>query len=37
MERVLMNVMAILKREMVEDVHVFLVGDLIDGMLRQSQ
>lgn len=37
MEELLAQTIAILRREMIGDVEVLLVGDLIDGMLRQSQ
>ena len=37
MQRLLQETIAILKKENIATVHVFLVGDLIDGMLRQSQ
>lgn len=37
MERLLEEIVAILHKEHVSSAHIFLVGDLIDGMLRQSQ
>lgn len=37
MEKLLDETVDILKKEQIKDVHVFMVGDLIDGMLRQSQ
>lgn len=37
MERLLREVREVIDAEAVDNIHVFLVGDLIDGMLRQSQ
>ena len=37
MDLLLCELTEIINRERVENVHVFLVGDLIDGILRQSQ
>lgn len=37
MEDILEQTVSILEKEGLDTVHVFLVGDLIDGMLRQSQ
>lgn len=37
MEKLLDETVDILKKESISNVHVFLVGDLIDGILRQSQ
>ena len=37
MERLLDEIVDITQRQTVDKIHVFLVGDLIDGMLRQSQ
>lgn len=37
MEKLLSQVAYIIAREKIRVIHVFLVGDLIDGMLRQSQ
>lgn len=37
MERLLDETVDIIKKENIYNIHVFLVGDLIDGILRQSQ
>lgn len=37
MEKLLDETVDILQKEQIKEVHVFMVGDLIDGMLRQSQ
>ena len=37
MEKLLDEVVDIIKKENINHVHVFLVGDLLDGMLRQTQ
>lgn len=37
MNALLSEIICIAEREEVRDLHIFLVGDLIDGMLRQSQ
>lgn len=37
MNELLMRTANILERECITEIHVFLVGDLIDGMLRQNQ
>lgn len=37
MQSLLNEIVYIVERESISDVHIFLVGDLIDGMLRQSQ
>lgn len=37
MAKLLDEVQDIVRKESIRDVHIYLVGDLIDGMLRQSQ
>ena len=37
MTKLLEEVVQITRQQQVSDIHIFLVGDLIDGMLRQSQ
>ena len=37
MEKLLDEVVDVIKKENINHVHVFLVGDLLDGMLRQTQ
>lgn len=37
MEKLLAEIAAILEKENINAVHILLVGDLLDGMLRQSQ